>query len=542
MSTTTISELVAARRAGRGGFGQLVRAEWTKFRTVRGWVIGMVVAAILTVSLGVFVSATQRVECHNSPNGPQLTGRACLGHVPLGPGGEAVTDSFYFAHQSLSGNGSIAAQVASFTGGYLGGNVSAAQASQHPSQGPPFTPGLVGWAKAGIMIKADTKQGSAYAAMMLTGGHGARMQWDYVNDTAGLPGRVSAASPRWLRLVRSGDAITGYDSENGRTWSEVGTAELTGLSATVQVGMFATSPAYVMTTPMFGGRTRGTGGPGQATAVFDDIRVSAAPAGRAWVGTAIGGGGPVTAARGFTQVGDAVTVTGSGDIAPLVDGATSGVPVATIEQNLGGLFIGLIAIVIVAAMFFTAEYRRGLIRTTLAATPGRGRVLAAKAVVIGSAAFVVALVAFTLAIKLGVPDQRAQGQYVLPVSALTEARVVVGTAAMVGLCAVFAVAVGAVLRRSAAAVTAVIVLVVLPFLLATLNAFPSGLTNWLLSVTPTAGLAIEQSIPHYPQVAAAGDAASGYFPLVPWAGFAVLCAWVAAALGLAFVTLRRRDA
>ena len=44
--------MTAARRAvpsrppaGRDGFAQLLRAEWTKFRTVRGWVLGMVVAA-----------------------------------------------------------------------------------------------------------------------------------------------------------------------------------------------------------------------------------------------------------------------------------------------------------------------------------------------------------------------------------------------------------------------------------------------------------------------------------------------------------------
>ena len=36
-----------------------------------------------------------------------------------------------------------------------------------------------------------------------------------------------------------------------------------------------------------------------------------------------------------------------------------------------------------AARFVTAEYRRGLIRLTLLASPGRIRVLAAKAVVLG---------------------------------------------------------------------------------------------------------------------------------------------------------------
>ena len=74
-------------------------------------------------------------------------------------------------------------------------------------------------------------------------------------------------------------------------------------------------------------------------------------------------------------------MTGSGDIAP--DRRPAPVP-RTIGQSLAGAFVGLIAVVVVAAMFITAEYRRGLIRTTLAASPRRGRVLAAKAVVVGA--------------------------------------------------------------------------------------------------------------------------------------------------------------
>ena len=69
--------------------------------------------------------------------------------------------------------------------------------------------------------------------MMVTGSHGVRMQWDFTHDVAGLPGKVSAASPRWLRLTRSGDVISGYDSADGTHWTLVGTATLAGLPATV---------------------------------------------------------------------------------------------------------------------------------------------------------------------------------------------------------------------------------------------------------------------------------------------------------------------
>ena len=98
------------------------------------------------------------------------------------------------------------------------------------------------------------------------------------------------------------------------------------------------------------------------------------------------------------------------------------------------------------------------------------------------------------------------------------------------------------LRRSAAAITAAVVTVVLPFLLAGLNIVPSGVGAWLLRLTPTAGLAIQQSIPRYPQVTSVVDTVRGYWPLSPYAGFGVLCLWAAAALGLAFVLLRQRDA
>jgi hypothetical protein len=63
-----------------------------------------------------------------------------------------------------------------------------------------------------------------------------------------------------------------------------------------------------------------------------------------------------------------------------------------------------------------------------------------------------------------------------------------------------------------------------------------------MRLTPAAGLAIEQSIPNYPQVTNVTEPALGTYPLPPFAGFAVLCAWAAAALALAFFLLRRRDA
>ena len=525
----------------RGGFGAAVRAEWTKFRSVRGWVIGMILAALLTIFLGVFAAANVNIGCGTSGRSQQ-SGKACLPYVPHGPGGEVVTDSFSFVRQPLTGNGVITARVTTLTGEHATLNAGPAQAGSGT-----MVPGLAAWSKAGIIIKQSTRQGSAYAAMMVTGSNGVRMQYNYTGDIAGLPGSVSAAHPRWLRLTRSGDTITGYDSADGTHWTQVGTVRLTGLPSTVQVGMFATSPNYTVTQSSFGGGSS-VSGRAQATGVFDHVSLTGAPSGP-WTGTTVGGRGPAGLRPGggpgsapYTRTGATFTMTGSGDIAPATPGPGSGLPTTTIEQSLVGAFLGLIAIVTVAAMFFSTEYRRGLIRTTLAATPRRGAVLAAKAVVIGAVAFVTGLVAAVVSIAVGVPREENQGRVLLTAPVLTEVRVIVGTAAVLALAAVFAVAVGAILRRSAAAITIAVLIVVMPFLLTALNVVPAGVGDWLLRLTPAAGLAIEQSIPRYPQVTTVTSLTRGYYPLSPYAGFAVLCLWTAAALALALVMLGRRDA
>jgi ABC-type transport system involved in multi-copper enzyme maturation permease subunit len=525
-----------------GGFGSLLRAEWIKFRSVRGWVIGMILAALLTIFLGVFAAGNANISCQMN-GGPPKSGKTCLPYIPHGPGGEIVADSFSFVRQPLTGTGTITARVTSLTGEHADLNGGPAQV------GRGMVPGLAEWAKAGIIIKQSTHQGSAYAAMMVTGSHGVRMQYNFTGDTAGMPGAVSAAHPRWLRLARSGGTITGYDSADGTHWTQVGTVQLTGLPSTVQAGMFSTSPGYTVTQNSFGGNSN-AGGPAQATGAFDHVSLAGGAPGGTWAGTTIGGGGPAGAGPGpggdgsvpFTRNGGGYTLTGSGDIAPVTPGPGSPFPTVTIGQSLVGAFLGLIVIVVVAAMFFSTEYRRGLIRTTLAATPRRSAVLAAKAVVIGAVAFVTGLVAAVVSIGVGVPKEENSGQVLLPAPLLTEVRVIVGTAAMLAVAAVFAVSLGAILRRSAAAITIAVVAVVMPFLLTVLNVVPAGVGDWLLRLTPAAALAVEQSIPRYSQVTTVTSPVRGYYPLSPSTGFAVLCLWAAAALALALVMLRRRDA
>jgi ABC-type transport system involved in multi-copper enzyme maturation permease subunit len=523
------------QRVRHDGFGQLLRAEWTKFRTVRGWVVGVLVAVLLIVGIGALTGANSQCSVADvTPQNPNPPIQACPA-PPTGPGGEWVDDSFYFVRQPLAGDGSITVRVTSLTGLYSthGGFGS----PQNPTAG--MTPGVQPWAKAGIAIKAGTRQGSAYAAMMVTGSHGVRMQWNFTHDVAGLAGKVSANSPRWLRLTRSGDVITGYDSADGAHWTRVGTATLAALPATVQSGLFAASPGYSVNRTSLGGGSS-TGGPTLATAAFDQVSLRGSwPAGR-WAGQDIRGiadNALAASAQGFTQAGSRLTVSGSGDIAPAADNTD------IVKRAVVGTFAGLIALVVIGVMFITAEYRRGLIRTTLTASPRRGRVLAAKAVVLGAVAFAAGLVATAVTIPLGERLLHANGNPIPPVPALTWLQVLAGTAALLAVSAVFGLAVGTLLRRSAAAVTAVIAGIVLPYLLATVpGILPVGAEQWLLRATPAAGFAVQQTLTQYPQVSTVYTPGTGYFPLTPWAGFAVLCAWTALALALAVFLLRRRDA
>jgi len=541
----------------------MIRAEWVKFRTVRGWVIAVVIAVAAIIAFGL------------GPSGQGSCNQSSCGQT-LGPGGEAVSDSFYFVHKQLAAAGAITVRVTSLTSAVP----SPSGAGLHRVQVP--------WAKAGLIIKASLRPGSAYAAMMVTSGNGVRMQYDYTGDIAApaisaaqTKASQSPASPaqaHWLRLVRSGSTVTGYESADGVRWIRVASVLLPGLPSTVPGGLFVTSPQYSQTSL---GVSSISGSPSQSTATFDHLALSgpapartspartssartssartssgwassgwassgwasSARASSAWTGTDLGAGGGAAAgpATSYQRTGGQFTVTGSGDIAPAVAGA-AGIG-DTIAQTLLGVFVALILLAVVAAMFVTAEYRRGLIRVTFAASPRRDRVLAAKAIVIAAVTFTAGLAGAAVAVIFGQQTLRGHGDYIWPVSPLTELRVIAGTAAAIAVCAVIAVAIGAVLRRGAAAVSVVVTLIVLPYLLAVaIPVLPLSVADWLMRVTPAAAFAVEQTVIQYPQVSNVYAPAYGYFPLAPWAGFCVLCAWALAALALATYLLRRRDA
>jgi ABC-2 type transport system permease protein len=150
-------------------------------------------------------------------------------------------------------------------------------------------------------------------------------------------------------------------------------------------------------------------------------------------------------------------------------------------------------VIVVAAMFMTAEYCRGLIRITLTASPRRGQVLAAKAVVIGLVTFVAGLAGAGAAVPLGERLMRSRGSFILPVGSV------------LGLLYLFPII--------GAAVT------------------DPHWNRHLEQIGPmSAGLAIQ--------------ATTGLrsLPISPWAGLGVLAAWAAAALLAGGLLLGVRDA
>jgi ABC-type transport system involved in multi-copper enzyme maturation permease subunit len=487
------------------GFWWLLRAEWTKLRSVRRWTLGLLAAVPLTLALSLLTGGGSGTDLNDHPEE--------LG--PIGPAGVPVTDNRNFVHQPMAGDGRITARVLTLTG---------EEGFSHE------------WAKTGIMLRESTEPGSRYAAMMVTPGHGVRLQADYTTDLAGS----DSTGPRWLRLTRTGDTVTGYESADGVSWNRVGAVDLGDLPPTVEVGLFAASPGRLAVETSVGSSSTGSI-PVRIIGTLDNVRVdSTQPQPTAqWQEDDTSKGfvqGPVgeNGAANFTEADGVFTVAGSGDIGPYVpdDDVT--------QLSLIGVNLGLVAMVAIGVLFITSEYRRGMIRTTFAASPRRGRVLVAKATVLGVATFVVGLVASLLAFFVTQPILRSNGfgPPAYPVPSLADGpvlRAVVGAALFLTLVAVLSLGVGAILRRSGGAITAVVAAFI-PLLIL-VGGLPLTAAQWVMRTTPAAGLSVLQTID------VDHDATAEPWSMAPpLAGLGVLAAYTAAALAVAVWLVRRRDA
>jgi len=156
------------------------------------------------------------------------------------------------------------------------------------------------------------------------------------------------------------------------------------------------------------------------------------------------------------------------------------------KVSLTGIYLGQAVIAVLAVTAASSEYGTGMIRLTLAATPRRLTVLAAKAVVLAVLDLVLV--------------------------------------ALLSLGAATAV------REAAASIGVVLGLLYLFPIIAAVAGNPD-LARHVEQIGPmTAGLAIQATT------------GLGTLPISPWTGLGVLAAWAMGALLLAGVLLRRRDA
>ena len=210
-----------------------------------------------------------------------------------------------------------------------------------------------------------------------------------------------------------------------------------------------------------------------------------------------------------------------------------------------GLGLGQLAICVLGALVITSEYSSGTIRASLLATPRRYPVLAAKslvyAIVVGVVAEIVSFASFFIG------DAIVNGHVVT--ETITRAhrtvtlhetitvslsqpgvlRAVYGAGLYLTVLGLFALAIGALVRHTAGAITAVIGMVLVIFPLAGL--LPDSWGAHVHAYLPTvAG-----------QLITADKIQSGQL-LSPWQGFGVFCAWTALLLAAGVALLQRRDA
>ncbi|UWZ49761.1 ABC transporter permease [Dactylosporangium matsuzakiense] len=200
-----------------------------------------------------------------------------------------------------------------------------------------------------------------------------------------------------------------------------------------------------------------------------------------------------------------------------------------------GVYLGQAPVAVLAVLVVSGEFSTALIRTTLAAMPGRGVVLAAKGIVLTGAVGVVGTGAVAGSLMIAA--------MVLPRHGFTAAaglrdgllgggglaRAAGGTVAYLMLVSLLSLGVAAVVRDSGSAIGGVLGLLFVPPLVAQM------VTNERVHRV------LEQAAPMSAGLAVQATTGLRQMPIGPWAGLGVLAAWTGAALLTGAVLLWRRD-
>ena len=206
------------------------------------------------------------------------------------------------------------------------------------------------------------------------------------------------------------------------------------------------------------------------------------------------------------------------------------------KVSLTGIYLGQVAVAMVAVLAISGEYSSGMIRTTLAAMPHRITVLAAKAALLTGlmlAAGALAVLGSLLAGRFILPGHGftvAHGFAALSLADGPVLRAAAGSVLYLALIALLSLGAATAVRDSAVAIGLVLGLLYLFPIVADVISDPH-LQRHLQQIAPmTAGLEIQ--------------ATTGLrsLPISPWAGLGVLAAWAGAALLAGGLLLRLRDA
>jgi ABC-2 type transport system permease protein len=198
------------------------------------------------------------------------------------------------------------------------------------------------------------------------------------------------------------------------------------------------------------------------------------------------------------------------------------------NDSFAGLAIGQLALSVLGVLAVTSEFSSGMIRATFAAAPRRPLVLAAKAAVLAAVALVAGEIMAFVAFGVGQAVLKSQ----FPHAALGQPgvlRAVLMAGAYPALIALIGLGLGAIIRHTAGAISAVVgVLFVLPLILLPL------------------GTSIQNSVGQFMPMLIAENSLTAVKPvahsLSAGVGFAVLCGYAAAALAAGGWALARRDA
>jgi ABC-type transport system involved in multi-copper enzyme maturation permease subunit len=195
--------------------------------------------------------------------------------------------------------------------------------------------------------------------------------------------------------------------------------------------------------------------------------------------------------------------------------------------STSGGALAQLAIAVLGVLVITSEYATRSIRVSLAAVPHRGALLAAKALVVGAVSLVVGEVMAFASFLIGQAIISGKA----PTASLSDTsvfRAVAGAGVYCAAIALLGMALGALLRSTAAAVTSLVALLyVLPGLA---QALPSGVRDPITKYWPTIAGGNITNVVHDPKQL-------GWF-----AGMVVMLVFVGAVLGVAHWRLTSKDA